>query len=523
MSDELVIQSESDELLRNRFHIPVGVIFQHFENHLNIENNLRVFFSAKFGSGKTYFLQEFFEANKEKYVVIKLYPVSYSTASNRDIYELIKFDILFHILSEHADIVDSAPKVRKLLKAQFFISEYINQKKASFLKDIFDILTEVTLVDPITKSGTNKIISILFEALRDYEKFKIETSKGEREEGFNFLQLVIDKNSEYSFEDPIGEIISMAIEKLQSDENGKKEVVLLIDDMDRLDPDHLFRILNVFGNHFAKSNVSRFFRNENKFGFNKIITVGDIDNIESIFLHRYGAKADFEGYFSKYFSKDIYGFSKINIVNKDKVSDLVPRLIVVENIAQKGFIESSLNPMIDLIFFHLINLLLKKSVFSLREIYSYIDGKAVFVSNTFEYEEIFPVLSKQYYYLASYFKMLFRNNSTMFKNIYLEEIPICLEDLTKDFKNQVAFVRSALIVEFLRKSKENYDLYQNQKDFSFEATLGYKIDDTPRFTKINTTLKYEADSFTDVNFTVHNDHQVNFGKVNLWDLIFKFF
>lgn len=90
MSEESIIPFSVDEPFRKRFHIPVEILFKQFENHLQIENNLRVFFSAKFGSGKTYFLNEFFEANKEKYIVIKLYPVSYSTASNRDIFELIK-------------------------------------------------------------------------------------------------------------------------------------------------------------------------------------------------------------------------------------------------------------------------------------------------------------------------------------------------------------------------------------------------------------------------------------------------
>jgi len=36
---------------------------QYFKQHLQIENNERIMFSAKFGDGKTTFLRRFFEKN----------------------------------------------------------------------------------------------------------------------------------------------------------------------------------------------------------------------------------------------------------------------------------------------------------------------------------------------------------------------------------------------------------------------------------------------------------------------------
>ena len=79
-----------------------------FKKHLDI--NERTIFSAKFGDGKTYFLNEFKKKysdenkesadEKEKYYFITLYPVSYSVAENQDIFEYIKRDILLQLAKD---------------------------------------------------------------------------------------------------------------------------------------------------------------------------------------------------------------------------------------------------------------------------------------------------------------------------------------------------------------------------------------------------------------------------------------
>ena len=90
---------------------------KNFTSHLLVEGNERIIFSGRFGTGKTTFLNEFFlEENQElhfkgiKYNTIKVYPVNYSIASNEDIFEYIKYDILIEMLLnnkfsfEHLDI-----------------------------------------------------------------------------------------------------------------------------------------------------------------------------------------------------------------------------------------------------------------------------------------------------------------------------------------------------------------------------------------------------------------------------------
>ena len=75
----------------NIFIIPVDDAIKRFYEHLNAHE--RTVLSAKFGDGKTYFLQKFMEDEKVKegYTFLTLYPVNYQVAENRDIFELIKF------------------------------------------------------------------------------------------------------------------------------------------------------------------------------------------------------------------------------------------------------------------------------------------------------------------------------------------------------------------------------------------------------------------------------------------------
>lgn len=65
------------------------------------ENESRIIFSAKFGDGKSYFLNEFIKSYDEKkndYYFITLHPVNYVVEENRDVIEYIKRDILFQLI-----------------------------------------------------------------------------------------------------------------------------------------------------------------------------------------------------------------------------------------------------------------------------------------------------------------------------------------------------------------------------------------------------------------------------------------
>ena len=72
--------------------IDVTPLIDQFEEHL--KENDRTIFSARFGDGKTWFLNKFMEERNDKYEFIVLYPVNYQIAPNEAIMEYIKRDMV---------------------------------------------------------------------------------------------------------------------------------------------------------------------------------------------------------------------------------------------------------------------------------------------------------------------------------------------------------------------------------------------------------------------------------------------
>ena len=90
-------------------------------------------------------------------------------------------------------------------------------------------------------------------------------------------------------------------------QKGKKKPVLIIEDLDRLDPEHLFRILNVISAHIDNQVSPDVVGN--KFGFHNIVLVMDYDTTKHIFHHFYGKEACYEGYMSKFLSREPFRYS----------------------------------------------------------------------------------------------------------------------------------------------------------------------------------------------------------------------
>ena len=127
-----------------------------------------------------------------------------------------------------------------------------------------------------------------------YEKFKKEMYAKE-----NLIEKFLDKADENFVyeEDIVTRIIKDSIIEFKKD-NPSKQIVLVIEDLDRLDPAHLFRILNVFSAHIDYS--YKIFQQPkqtdiigNKFGFDKVVFVADYKNVKKIFKHFYGEQTDF--------------------------------------------------------------------------------------------------------------------------------------------------------------------------------------------------------------------------------------
>jgi hypothetical protein len=267
------------------FEIDISAPKKEFEAHLDLLDNKRILFSAPFGTGKTYFLKNFF--NQDKYEYIHLFPVNYSVATNEDIFELIKFDLLFELLKRDLDY--DSYEFSKLLTLQLFLSN-----------NSFDIIK--TTAENISKVGKN-IIPILEPILKLNEKFKKfhnDVQINEQQQIIEYLKTFTNTKGNLYEEDVFTQIVSGLLQQCK----GKgKETVLIIDDLDRIDPEHIFRLLNVFAAHFDINS------NTNKFGFDRIALVCDVNNIRNIFHSKYGLDVDFTGYVDKFYSKEIFYFS----------------------------------------------------------------------------------------------------------------------------------------------------------------------------------------------------------------------
>ncbi|KQS93608.1 P-loop NTPase fold protein [Chryseobacterium sp. Leaf394] len=281
-------------------------VFKKFENHLNIEKNNRIVFSGKFGIGKSYFLNVFFSDEKyeKEYFPIFINPVNYSVSNNQDIFELIKFDILFQILEKNIiDFEDFDFPIGNLVY-QYFSNKFLND----FISNI-DLLGETVIEEQVPKSysiikNVGKLLSKISEINKgDFDNFKKEM---ESDPDLKIIKNFFDKE-----ELKIGSLyennaVSQLIYKLIKDieTRTEKKPVLVIDDLDRIDPEHIFRILNIFSAHDKLG--------ENKFGFEKVILVCDINNIKHIYHHFYGEHVDFFGYINKFYSLEVFEYS-----NKD--------------------------------------------------------------------------------------------------------------------------------------------------------------------------------------------------------------
>lgn len=286
-------------------YIPVNDAMQRFEDHLLSHD--RVVLSAKFGDGKTFFLKKFKEKcmmdAESPFEFITLYPVNYQVLGNKDIFELIKHDVLLQILQ--AGIIDVKYEITDRMAFEFYIQSHFCTVGESF----FEMLKSCGADGMVTKGFFAAFKSVNWlKCLKDkVGEFKKEIDQTAFLD--NYLS-TFDENSVYE-NDIITKIIRDNIKAYQ-EKNGKR-VVLVIEDVDRLDPAHLFRIMNVFSAHMDYGYRSMQPIDSslvgNKFGVSNVVFVMHEKNTEALFHHFYGECADYDGYMSKFYNKDIFRFS----------------------------------------------------------------------------------------------------------------------------------------------------------------------------------------------------------------------
>ena len=263
-------------------------VAKEFNNHLQLSDNKRILFSGKFGVGKSSFLNYYFDSpeNKLKYEVFNISPVDYSAASDDDIILYLKYDLVNLLTERYPDVIDKTTVSMLTAGSVYFQYNFVQ------------LLSSLLLVLPYFGSGWHKFYELMSEHKVEYERIKAHAESD--------LPILKEFNSEV--EQKAGGIRQVAAiddfltRNLTAVKKGK-EAVLIIDDVDRIDPHHVFRIINVFTAHFSGNKLSE------QFGFDKLILVCDEDNLRKMYTHFFGVNVDYNGYVDKFYSHSIFRFN----------------------------------------------------------------------------------------------------------------------------------------------------------------------------------------------------------------------
>lgn len=273
-------------------HIDISEIVQDFYHH--VLSNKNIILSGSFGSGKSYMLDEFKRTYANIFNAVTIYPINYAISGNADILEYIKHDIIFQLV------------------LQGYITEQTDFSAVStaiFTKENVAKLTS-RLLDRIPGGGLiAEAINVGLEAKERYDSEKNTVSKFL--EGFNRVGSIYER-------DTYTEMIRLGLDACRRE---GKQLLLIIEDLDRIDPQNIFRLLNVFGSHLDSPYVNGEDVASNKFGFDKIIFVLDYKQTENVYCQYFGLDSSdsWQGYISKFLTSSPFNFIGVEDLAKQAV------------------------------------------------------------------------------------------------------------------------------------------------------------------------------------------------------------
>ena len=185
----------------------------------------------------------------------------------------------------------------------------------SFMANKLDILPLIKSVVKNTFIGAKEIISIYEASKKIVSKFhehQQEMTNDERKTLADYMGTFEQKKGSVRENDEITNLIKVFLSRIKS-KRKNKQFVLVIDDLDRLDPEQICRLFNIFTAHHDSR------KDSNKFGFDKVIFICDLNNIECLFRHKYGPTFSFDGYIDKFYSYKPFFFNHRQFL-KEKAS-----------------------------------------------------------------------------------------------------------------------------------------------------------------------------------------------------------
>ncbi|WP_449401560.1 P-loop NTPase fold protein [Chryseobacterium wanjuense] len=464
-------------------------VLEKFDDHLNIDHNNRIIFSGRFGIGKSYFLNKFFEdeSYKQKYFPIFLNPINYSIASNEDIFELLKFDILFQILSKDVIKFENLKFSKGNLLHQYFSNKFLEDFVSTTDLIGENIMEEQTSGSFGLLKNLGKLIGKISEvSVKDFENFKDQIQKNPELQAINeFLEQQQNKLGSFYENNTITQLIYDLIKNIEN--ITTKKTVLIIDDLDRIDPEHIFRILNVFSAHVREE--------ENKFGIEKVVLVCDLKNIKNIYHHFYGEHVDFFGYINKFYSIEPYEYSNKDYALKFKSEYYSEKYIDWENIRLLGFLFSDAIAKNFITARQLFNMdFSKKSVTDYYENFFRDRSIAVFegarVSNFNEHRETYALLATTIYYFGS---------STNFsKYVNQADFEVLLFEFEKSFVDIFSFLD-------FKQPKNDNNIYKTNYDFNYRFdSMGIELIPNSREIKKSDIKKVLLDAIKQYDNIIFN-------------------
>jgi len=266
------------------FYIDISQNLVNFKHKLETEP--RVVLSAGFGDGKSFFLKRFQEVYQKDYHFFTIYPAQYVIGSNESIFEYVKRDILFQLidkglLTDELDLVGMLKEAMESVDMAEVLSFFISKPIAKMLGKVVD---EIRLL----RKGLNR--------------HTLSASK--------YLDSFMSVKGGLYENDAFTCLIRRCFDKIRATDG--KELVLIIEDLDRIAPVNIFTLLNIFGSHFDRHYVVGEGEEENKFGFDRLVTVMDYDSVRILYNHMYGDEeqpCNFEGYMAKYICSQPFYYS----------------------------------------------------------------------------------------------------------------------------------------------------------------------------------------------------------------------
>lgn len=312
-----------------------------FKEHLEI--NERTILSSGFGDGKTYFLDKFRKDNNGQFEFITIYPVNYQIANNREIFEYIKRDILIQMVAN--GMIKPDYEIPEYMMIQYFIMN----NSGTIFDTLLGTIPFLGLTEPLVSAfliglKSLKCIKSMYERLKKYKKGI------ENKEDINIIEsFIMSFSTEKGCPYEIDLITKLIIDNIRwyKESSPKKKVILIIEDLDRIDPEHMFRILNVFTAHIDrkyqleslstyKDDMISYENLDNKFGFDNIVTVFDYVKAEQIFKHKYGENANYKGYINKFITQLPFKYSITDTARKRLREYISKKCLVSESTIGRG-------------------------------------------------------------------------------------------------------------------------------------------------------------------------------------------